>query len=74
MALSVHPLVRPSVCNVFIKINEKWFLRILNDLDTASRKRKREDEEAGRWRKEGQGGRSDEEEGATKKVQKMKML
>ena len=66
--MSVHPLVRWSVGNVFVKINEEWFLRILYDLDTARRKRKREEEEARRWRKEGRGGRSDEESEEMKKL------
>ena len=38
-------------------------LRILNDLDSAGRGRKRDVEEGGTRRKEGRGGRMDEEEG-----------
>ena len=33
----------------------------MNDIDSAGRERKRDEEEGGRWRKEGQGGRCNEE-------------
>ncbi len=39
-------------------------LRILKDLVSAGRGRKRDEEEGGTKRKEGRGGRSDEKEGA----------
>ena len=43
-------------------------LRILNDLDSAGRGKKRDEEERGtRRRKEGRGGRRDEEEGGTRR-------
>ena len=47
------------------------FLRILNDLDSAGRGKKR-DEEGGTKGKEGREGRRDGEEGGTRKVEKMK--
>ena len=43
-------------------------LRILNDSDSAGRGRKRDKEEGGTRRKEGQGGRSDEESEKMKKL------
>ena len=48
-------------------------LRILNDLDSAERGRRRGDEEeGGTGRKEGRGGRRDGEKGGTRRVKKMK--
>ncbi len=46
-------------------------LNDLNDSDIAGRGRKRNEEERGR-RKEGRGGRSDEDEEATRRVKKRK--
>ena len=42
-------------------------LRILNDLDSAGRGRKRDEEEEGTRREEGRGGRRDGKEGGTKR-------
>ncbi len=57
----VGPSVRPSIGNTFVKIDEKCFLWILNDLKDAGRGRKREEEEGRTKRKEGQREKSDEE-------------
>ena len=48
--------------------------RILNDLDSAGRGRKRDEEEGGTRRKEGRGGRMDAEEGATRRVKNEKIV
>ena len=57
--ISIRGLVRPSGCwlvgNTFVKI--AGFLRILNDYDCV-----------GLGGKEGRGGRTDEEEGPTRRV------
>ena len=45
-------------------------LWILSDLDSAGRGRKRDKMERGTRRKEGRGERSDEEEGAARRVKK----
>ena len=45
------------VGNAFVKFGENGILKILNDLDSAGRGRKRGKEEGGARRKEGQGGR-----------------
>ena len=45
-------------------------LRILNDLDSAGRGKKRDGEEGGKRRKEGRGGRIDEEEGRTRRKER----
>ena len=42
-------------------------LQILNDLDSAGRGKKSDEEEGVTRRKKGRGGRSDEEEGVTRK-------
>ena len=60
---SVGWLVGPSVRNAFVKIDEKWTLRILNDLGSAGQGKKRDKEAGGTRRKEGRGGRRDREEG-----------
>ena len=57
--------VGPAVGNAFVKIDENGLLWILNDLDSAGRGRKGQEGE-----QEGRGGRSDEEEGATRRVKK----
>ena len=56
------------------KSMKNGLLRILNDLDSAGRGEKRDEEEGGTRRKEGRGGRKDGEEGGTKRVKKMKKL
>ena len=52
------------------KSMKNGLLWILNDLDSAGRGRKRNEEEGGTRTKEGRGGRMDEEEGATRRVKK----
>ena len=49
--------VGPSVRNAFVK---NGLLRILHDLVSAGRGKRRDEEEGGARRKEGRGGRSDE--------------
>ena len=49
------------------KSMKNGLFRILNDLDSAGRGRKRDEKEGATRRKEGQGGRSDEEEGGTRR-------
>ena len=51
----------PSVPNAFVKIDENGPLQIVNDLDSAGRGGRRDEEERGTRRKERRGGRSDEE-------------
>ena len=58
---SVRWSVGRLVGNAFVQIDENGHLRILNDLDNAGRGRKRDKEEGGTRRKEGRGGRRDEE-------------
>ena len=57
--LSARPSVTPSS-----KSMKNGLLWILDDLDSAGRERKRDEEEGG------QGGRSNEEEGATRREKK----
>ena len=64
----VRWLVGWSVAPLCFRQNR--LLRILNDLDSSGRGKKRDEEERGTRRKEGRGGRSDEEEGATRRVKK----
>ena len=45
------------------KSMKNGLLRVLNDLDSAGRGKKRDEEEGGMRRKEGRGRRRDEEEG-----------
>ena len=45
------------------KLMKNGLLRVLNDLDSAGRGKKRDEEEGGMRRKEGRGGRRDGEEG-----------
>ena len=45
-------------------------LRILNDLDSAGRGRKRDEKEGATRRKERRGGRSDEEKGAKRRKER----
>ena len=52
------------------KLMKNGLLWILNDLDSAGRGRKRDEEEGGTRRKEGQGGRRDGEERGTSRVKK----
>ena len=59
---SVGPSVRRSVM-LSSKSIKNGLLRIVNDLDSAGRGKKRDKEEGGAWRKEGRGGRMDGEEG-----------
>ena len=63
---SVGPLVRPSV-TLSYKSMKNGHLRILNDLDSAGRGRKRDGEEGRTRRKEGRGGRRDKEERGTRR-------
>ena len=49
------------------KSMKNGLLRILNDLDSAGRGKKRDKEEGWTRRKEGQGGRRDEEQGGTRR-------
>ena len=63
----VRWLVRRLVQNAYVKIAENGLLRILNDLDSAGRGKKRDEEEGGMRRKEGRGGRRYEEEGGTER-------
>ena len=53
--------VGPSVMLSSISL-KNGLLRILNDLDSAGRGKKRDEEEGGLRRKEGRGGRRDREE------------
>ena len=59
MALSVGPSVRWSVM-LSSKSMKNGLLRILNDLDSAGRGGRRDEEEGGTRRKEERGGRRDE--------------
>ena len=59
------PSVGRSVMLLSI-LMENGLLRILNDLDIAGCGKKRDQEEGGTRRKEGQGGRRDKEEGGTR--------
>ena len=52
------------------KSMKNGLLWILSDLDSAERGRKRDEEEGGTRRKELRGGRSYEEEGATRRVKR----
>ena len=61
---SVRPSVRRSV-TLSSNSMKNGLLRILNDLDSAGRGRKRDGEEGGTRRKEGRGGRTNAEKGAT---------
>ena len=63
-------LVGPSVRNTLSKSMNNGLLRNLNDVDSAGRGRKRDEEEGATRRKEGRGARSNKEEGATRKVKK----
>ena len=65
----VRPSVRPSVM-LLSKLMENGLLRILNDLDSAGRGKKRNQEEGGTRRKEERGGRKDEESEKMKKLLK----
>ena len=62
--ISIHkrpcPFVRPSV-TLSSKSMKKEPLGILNDLDSAGRVRKRDEDVGGTRRKAGRGGRRDEE-------------
>ena len=69
VCLSVHPLVGPWV-TLSSKSMKNDLLRILSDLDSAGRGRKRDEEEGGTRSKEGRGGRRDGEEGGTRRVKK----
>ena len=60
----VGRLVRRSVM-LSSKSMKNGLLRILNDLDSAGRGKKRDEEEGGTRRKEGRGGRRYGEEGGT---------
>ena len=59
--------VRPSIM-LLSKSMKNGLLRILNDLDSAGRGKKRDEEEEMTRRKEGRGGRRDGEEGGTRRV------
>ncbi len=68
--ISIRGLVRPLVgwsvgrsVTLLSKLMKNDHLRILNDLDSAGRGRKRDEEKGGTRRKERRGGRRDEEEG-----------
>ena len=61
--LSVRWLVGRSVGNVFVKIDENGLLRILNDLDSAGRGGRRDEEEVGMRRKEERGRRDERNKG-----------
>ena len=66
--LFVDPLVRPSVGRLVMlssKSMKNGLLRVLNDLNSAGRGKKGDEEEVGTRRKEGRGGGRDEEEGGT---------
>ena len=54
------------------KSMKKGLLLILNDLDSAGRGKKRDEEEGGTMREEGRGRRRDGEEGGTRRVKKCK--
>ena len=56
---SVGPSVGPSVGKTFVKIDEKWTLRILNDLDSARQGGTRRKEERGGRRNERNKGRGE---------------
>ena len=64
---SVGRLVGRSVM-LLSKSMKNGLLRILNDLDSAGRGKKRDEEEGGTRRKKGRGGRRDGEEGGTRRV------
>ncbi len=66
---SVGPSVRLSVM-LSSKAMKNRLLRILNDLDSAGRAKKRDKEEGAARRKEGRGGRRDEESVKMKKLLK----
>ena len=66
---SVGWSVRPSVM-LSSKSMKNGLLWILNDLDSAGRGKKKDEEEGGTKRKEGQGGRMDEESKRMKKLLK----
>ena len=66
---SVGRLVRRSVgpsVMLSSKSMKNGLLRILNDLDSAGRGGRRDEEEGGTRREEGRGGRRDEDEGGTR--------
>ena len=63
--------VGPSVM-LSSKSIKNGLLRTLNDLDSAGRGKKRDEEEGGTRRKEGRGGRRDGEEGGTRRVKEWK--
>ena len=65
----VGPLVCPSVM-LSSKSMKNGLLRILNDLDSAGRGKKRDKEKRGMRRKEGRGGMRDEGEGGTRRAKK----
>ena len=70
---SVGRSVRPSVGWLVMlssKSMKNGLLRILNDLDSAGRGKKRDEEEERTRRKEERGGRRDGEEGGTRRVKK----
>ena len=69
---SVRRLVGWSVM-LSSKSMKDGLLRILNDLGSAGRVRKREEEERGTRRKEGRRGRRDEEEGVMRRIKKMSL-
>ena len=68
---SVRRSARRSVM-LSSKSMKNGFLRILNDLDSAGRGKKRDEEEGGTRMKEGRGGRREEESEKMKKLLKMK--
>ena len=68
---SVGWLVRPSVM-LSSKSMKKGLLRILNDLDSAGRGKKRDQEEGGMRRKEARGRRRDEDSERMKKLKNEK--
>ena len=70
---SVGPLVGRSVM-LSSKSMKNELLRILNDLDSAGRGKKRDEEEGGTRRKEGRGGRRDREEGGTRRKKNEKVV
>ena len=77
--ISIRGLVRPSVgwlvgwsvgrsVTLSSKLMKNGLLRILSDLDSPGRGRKRDEEEGGARRKERRGGRSDEGSEKMKKL------
>ena len=69
----VRPLVGRSVGRLAMlssKSMKNGLLRILNDLDSAGRGGRRDEEEGRTRRKDGRGERSDVEEGAMRRVKK----